>query len=414
MNSDRSIRLLFFSNEFPNPLHPRQGTFNRGVIHALAADHPLRVICPVSWWDEFKCWMKTGKRIDRRQLHLVDGVRTSYPRFYYPPKLLRSHYDSFLKWSVQRELNEVIRQFRPQAILSYWAHPDGAVAAEMARRENIPSVIMVGGSDVLLLTKDAGRRRAIETALNSADAVVTVSEDIRQKLIQVGIPQERLHVVQRGVDTSVFHRGSTEESRRKLEIPSDRPVLVSVGRLVDVKGLCHLLEAARRLRERNVCPRIYFVGDGPLRQQLKKQAHSCGLADAVHFVGAQNQSLLADWYRAADYVVLPSLSEGIPNVLLEALHCGARFIASHVGGIPEIADPNFDRLVPPGDAAALADAIEEQLQLPVYPGDRWFLPQTWDQSAEKLMYIIRTCRSKNVQQTQAHHRQAVDLEVSPA
>ncbi len=393
MNTDQSTRLLFFSNEFPNPIQPHRGTFNRGMIRALAQNHPVRVVCPVSWWEELKYRMHTGKRIDRRQLHLIEGVRTSYPRFFYPPKLLRSHYDAFLKWSVQRELNEVIRQFRPQAILSYWAHPDGAVAANIALREKIPSVLMVGGSDVLLLTKNADRRRVIVSTLKSADAVVTVSEDIRQKLIHAGIPQEQLHVVQRGVDKSVFHSGSTDDSRRKLGIPHDRPALVSVGRLVEVKGLCHLLEAARRLRDRNISPRIYIVGDGSLRQELEKQALAGGLSESVRFVGAQNQSQLADWYRAADYVVLPSLSEGIPNVLLEAMHCGARFIASKVGGIPEIADPNFDRLVPAGDAPALADAIEEQLQLPAYPGTRWFLPQTWEQSAEKLMQVVRACRS---------------------
>ncbi|MEX0725864.1 MAG: glycosyltransferase [Planctomycetaceae bacterium] len=391
-NSARALRLLFFSNVFPNPLAPNKGMFNRSLIRALAAEHPLRVVSPISWWDEAIARWTRKKRIHRRQIHLVDSVRTSYPRFYYPPKILRSFYDFFLSRSTRAELDRVIAQFRPQAILSYWAHPDGTVAVETARRHRIPSVVMVGGSDVLLLAKNASRRRVILSTLENADAVVAVSDDIKCKLIEAGIAADRLHVIKRGVDTHVFRPLSGDDARRRLKIPHGVPVLVTAGRLVPVKGLSDLLNACYALRQRDVSPRVYIAGDGPLRGELERQRNHLGLTDVVQFVGSQTQEQLADWYRAADYVVHPSLSEGIPNVLLEAMHCGARFIASRVGGIPEIADPNFDRLVPARDPAALANAIEEQLQIPLYPGPRWFLPQTWENSAEQIVQIIRQCR----------------------
>ncbi|MDA0834759.1 MAG: glycosyltransferase [Planctomycetota bacterium] len=390
-NNSHALRLLFFSNAFPNPIAPNKGIFNRGLIRALAAEHPLRVVSPISWWDEFVARRRHKKRVNRRHIQLVDGVRTSYPRFYYPPKTLRSHYDLFLNWSTRTELEQVIAQFRPQAILSYWTHPDGTVAVETARRHHIPSIVMVGGSDVLILAENASRRRVIMSTLQQADAVIAVSDDISQKLQDQGISPDRLHVVKRGVDSHVFHPAPMNDARRQLGVPFDVPLLVTVGRLVSVKGLSDLLTAAHLLHQRGVVPKISIIGDGPLRQELERQRDRLGLADVVQFVGAQNQEQLANWYRAANYVIHPSLSEGIPNVLLEAMQCGSRFIASQVGGIPEIADPNFDRLVPAGDPTALANAIEEQLQIPLYPGERWFHPQTWEHSADQIVSIIRQC-----------------------
>ena len=100
------------------------------------------------------------------------------------------------------------------------------------------------------------------------------------------------------------------------------------------------------------------------RASLRGLAARLGLGSAVVFAGPRSQAELADWYRAADVTVLPSLSEGIPNVLLESLACGTPFVASDVGGVREIdGGPTCD-LVPPGQPAPLAAALERQLRNP--------------------------------------------------
>ena len=108
--------------------------------------------------------------------------------------------------------------------------------------------------------------------------------------------------------------------------------------------------------------RVCLVGDGPQRGRLQARAAAPGLAGRVVFAGAVGHETLPLWYRAADLTVLPSLSEGVPNVLLESLACGTPFVASRVGSIPDLTlDPEND-LVPPGDPVALA-------RLSVPPGD---------------------------------------------
>jgi glycosyltransferase involved in cell wall biosynthesis len=106
------------------------------------------------------------------------------------------------------------------------------------------------------------------------------------------------------------------------------------------------------------------IGAGPLRATLEEQARKLGLSDRVRFLGSLPQEQLADWYRSADLFVLPSHSEGVPNVLLEASACGTPWVASRVGGIPEIAHLGQSRLVTAKQAEELAGAMREMLAAP--------------------------------------------------
>jgi glycosyltransferase involved in cell wall biosynthesis/peptidoglycan/xylan/chitin deacetylase (PgdA/CDA1 family) len=378
------MRLLFISNVFPNPLQPTRGAFNRELAGALARRHAVHVIAPVAWADE---WRARVRMNPQRRTTLGD-VSADHPRYYYTPKILRGQYGRFLWLSTRDVVRRRLESHRPDVVLAYWAHPDGEVAVRAARLAGVPAVVMVGGSDVLLLARSSDRRRRIVNVLRSADAVVAVSGHLRDRLVNFGIEPNKVHVVYRGVDSNRFTAGDRSAARRRLGIPPDERVAVWVGRMVPVKAVDVLLEAVGVLRQRGVSLWLYLIGDGPLRHALEARVRARGLTDRCAFAGAVRHERLADWYRAADVAVLPSLSEGVPNVLREAQACGTPFVASHVGGIPEIADPATDLLVPPGDVAALALALEKitarpRPALPSRPP-----PAGWDVSAHELTRIL--------------------------
>jgi glycosyltransferase involved in cell wall biosynthesis len=168
-------------------------------------------------------------------------------------------------------------------------------------------------------------------------------------------------------------------------------LLLWVGRMVPVKGLDTLLAACERLKQANGDFQLCLVGDGPLRASLVAEVERRGLTDHVTFVGLVDHAQLGPWFRAADLTVLPSRSEGIPNVLLESLACGTPFVASDVGGIPEIASPTAGRLVPPDDPAALAAALKAALADPaeVAPAQR---PRTLRQFAACVADLVSKLR----------------------
>jgi glycosyltransferase involved in cell wall biosynthesis len=362
------MRILFFSYAYPNPWQPQLGTFNRTMIAGLAGEHAVRVVSPISFVERFK------PRTPVANFSAVPGVSADYPTYYYTPKVLRDLYGQFLDWSVGAQVRRVVRDFRPDVVLSYWAHPDGEVAVRVAHENGLPAVVMVGGSDVLLLAKAGCRRECILKVLRRADAVVAVSLDIAEKLREDGVPARKIHVFGRGIDRTMFCPGDRAAARKQLGVPPDRPMLLGVGRLVPVKCWPVWISACRELVAKALEPQCYILGDGPQWDELEEMIRQHRLLDYVELRGPATQEELLSWYRAADLTVLSSASEGIPNVLLETIACGGSFVATNVGGIPEIADPVYDRLVLPWRSRALAEAIIDRLQHPPPPD----MPRRWE------------------------------------
>lgn len=324
------------------------------------------------------------------------------PLYYYPPALLRVYHGWFLWRSIAALARRVIADFKPDIVLSYWLHPDGEAAVKIAREAGIPVVVMSGGSDVLVVARNGRRRERMIAVLTAADAVVCVSEHLRRAVTAMGIAARKIHVVYRGVNPDRFHPGDRHTARAHLGLDHDRPVLLWVGRIAPVKGLETLVDACATLKADGCDFTLALVGDGSGRDALATQVKRLGLDGVVRFAGSVTHDQLGEWYRAASLVVLPSLSEGVPNVLLEAIACGTPFVASDVGGINEIADTEHDRLVPAGSAPALAGAIRESLDRSRV-GKRRFEPDTWRTSAQRLSDVFRSIlepKSRGLRATQ--------------
>lgn len=382
------MRILFSSYAYPNAGQPELATFNRTMLAAVARTCAVRVVAPVPFLQR---WRKPPQPAGYAA---IPGIEATYPTFYYLPKFGRDRYDRWLWWSVRATLRRTIAEFRPDVLLSYWAHPDGTVAVRAAHEAGLPAVVMVGGSDVLILGRSGARRKVILETLHAADAVIAVSGEIAQVLREDGLDPAKIAVVPRGVDDGVFHPGDQAAARARLGLPTDRHILLGVGRLVDVKDWPTWIEACREVHRQGVPIASYVLGGGPLSDELRRRIDAACLTDIVTLHGPQSQHTLAEWYRAADLTVLSSRSEGVPNVLLETLASGGSFVATAVGGIPEIADTVHDRLVPPGDPQALAAAIIDRLtHTPPAGCPRRFEPRTAHQAARQLLNVLQAVRT---------------------
>ena len=383
------MRILFFSSIFPNGLQPTHGVFNLRMIQGLMAKHDIRVVSPVSWVTELGKCIRERSYIRKMDYSVTGNLHATYPRYLYPPKLFRTKYDRFMKFSVIRSLKRISKEFKPDVILSYWTHPDSAVAVEFAHQLGIPAVAMVGGSDVLLLGKRGKRRESILNVLHDADRVLTVSKDLANCIKRDGVNPSKVDVVYRGVNTSKFKPGNQLKEKSALGLSSKYHIAMQVGRLVTLKGHTDFITACNILYQRGEPIKGYIVGGGPLYHKLQAQITSHRLDNVVHLVGPVPHQRLVKWYQAADSVVLPSHSEGVPNVLLEAIACGKAFIASNVGGIPEIADPDIDILVPPSNAAELANAMSQFVHHPPSTSDRRFRPKGIIDTAIEISDVLQ-------------------------
>jgi glycosyltransferase involved in cell wall biosynthesis len=355
------VRVLALTNLYPTPAQPHRAPFNRHQLRLLAERHPVRVIAPIAWTDEARA-LFGGKARSRRAVR--DGLTVDHPIYWYPPHVGRAWYGHCFARSVGGAFRRVVREFRPDVVFAPWAYPDGWAAVRLGHAAGLPVVVQVHGSDVRLLDAYPARRGPTADALARADGVVAVSRDLAERVAALGGAPEKVRVIRDGVDATVFRPGPKAEARDRVGLTTGDPVVLFVGNLVPVKAVDVLLAAVARMAADGVRVRLVLAGAGPLRDKLDAQARGLGLSDRVRFLGARPQEELADWYRAADVFVLPSHSEGTPNVLLEASACWTPWVATQVGGIPDIAELGASRLVPPGDASALAEAIAQTLVEP--------------------------------------------------
>jgi glycosyltransferase involved in cell wall biosynthesis len=229
------------------------------------------------------------------------------------------------------------------------------------------------------------------TVLRGIHFLVTVSSDLRNKALGMGATAEKSRAVVNGCDLAVFHPRDRLQARKKLEIDFDAEAVVYIGRMDVRKGLRELVQAAASLRTQRSRLHVYLVGEGPDRPEIEGAIQASDAAGYIHMLPGCAFDDVALWMAAADLVTLPSYMEGCPNVVLEALACGRPVVATHVGGIPEILSAECGRLVAPRDAASLATALAEVLDL------TWDAAQisahgsrSWSMVAAELMDIFES------------------------
>ena len=194
-------------------------------------------------------------------------------------------------------------------------------------------------------------------ALRAFDRVVAVSEEIKDEMEARGVPKEKLAVVQNGLDYGELDVGQARgKLRATLQAFAPDSLFVGyVGRLSPQKGLSYLLGAAARLATKR---NVYFVliGEGELRAELEQQVRGQALDERVFLLGRRDD--VPDLLQELDIVVLPSVREGTPMVLLEAMGVGRPVVASDVGGVKDVIEHGRTGLiVQPTDVPALAQAI---------------------------------------------------------
>jgi colanic acid/amylovoran biosynthesis glycosyltransferase len=199
------------------------------------------------------------------------------------------------------------------------------------------------------------REHRVAAKVRDAAFVSCVSDHLRSQLMLITEPEHwsKLHVVRTGVDCELFTpNGHSARPGRVL----------TVARLVRGKGLDVLLDALHLLDRRGLAAELVIAGEGPDRARLEQRVGELGLEDRVRLTGAVAEDRIRELYAEAQVVCLPSFSEGVPVVLMEAMAMGVPVVATRITGVPELVDEGRSGLlVPPGRPDALADSLARVL-----------------------------------------------------
>ena len=255
----------------------------------------------------------------------------------------------------------LVSLFRRQRIAIAHSHEFmmAVYGAWAAWRAGVPHVVTMHGGRYY-----AGRLRrrlALRAAVAMSGRLVAVSQPLVSQLSHdLWIRPTRITTIANGVRFTPAVRSTL---RGELALSDADHLVVAVGNLYPVKGHTHLLEALAQLASTYPQLHVAIAGRGELAGALKRQAADSGLAARVHFLGLRQD--IANILAAADVFVLPSLSEGLPLALLEAMFAARPIVATAVGDVPvALAGGAAGQLVPPGDPTALARAIDRLLAQP--------------------------------------------------
>jgi glycosyltransferase involved in cell wall biosynthesis len=192
--------------------------------------------------------------------------------------------------------------------------------------------------------------------LRNADAVIALSEDMKREMQKIW--DRDIFVMPNGIDLERFDDLPREEMRVRLQTKADDRLIIFVGRFRPEKAVTYLIEALAVVRQKDQSARLVLVGEGPEEDNLRQLVRHLNLGDCIDFAGQISNEQVPQYMAAADIFVLPSLSEGFPNVVLEAMAVGLPVVASRVGGLPEIIEEGENGfLVEPKMPEQIADRV---------------------------------------------------------
>lgn len=345
------MKVLWLTSVYPSEKHPSEGVFHETQVQELLKQGiEVTVICPNPVNPPVLRMLKASYRQKRDlpEQEVRNGVtvyRPPYPAL--PGQLKWAQPSKRIAASVLRAMQR--HQLLPDFIHAHFAMPSGGAAAVIQKETKIPYLLTLHGSDVNVYPGfSKGAQAAFETAVKQASAVLTVSEELAKKTnemtkveatcLPLGIPLQSFSIT-----------GEDQEGIRKhLGLPLQDKLVVFVGRLVKEKGLLELADAVSSMDG----VKAVFVGKGSLAKELSERAGA-----SIILPGQVPNEQVRDYLMAADLFALPSYSEGMPTVVLEALALKVPVIATRVGGLPSLFSTYQHLLVEPRSTRQLKEAI---------------------------------------------------------
>jgi len=388
------LRILSLSTLFPSPARSGFGRFVANQMRTVAQTGSIDLVMinpigvppwPLSTREPYRTLATCPAQSE------LGGITVHHPRVTLipvvggdsnPGRIVRAVWPLVCRLHAERPFDLIDAQF---------FFPDGPAAAEIARRLGLPLTIKARGSDIHYWGTRPRALAQIRKAGDAAARLLTVSAALGRDMAALGLPPTRITPHYTGLDRDRFRVIPRAEARAALPgilplaLPADAPLLVTPGALIAIKGQALAIEALTHLPAAHLA----LAGTGPDEAALRAQAARLGLSDRVHVLGQVSHDALPVLMAAADAVVLPSEREGLANVWIEALACGAPLVIPDIGGAREVVtNPGAGQIAartPEAIAQALAALLANPpSQTAVAASAAGF---SWQANAQKLIAI---------------------------
>ncbi len=321
-----------------------------------------------------------------------DNIRVYYPRCYYVPIFYcRTLIDNRFK-----VIDSLIKEenIKFDLIHAHFTWPSSYIGVRLKEKYHRPIFVTIHENSEWLSKEISMNHPLINSSWKNADALLRVNKKDIPILKQFN---KNVYPISNGFSPR-FEPLDKYECRKKLNLPTEYKILFSLGWLIERKGFNYLIDAMKIITAKRNDVLCFIGGSSPsedelrnkVRNNLQKQIEDLKLQERVKLIGAVQDNLLPLWMNASDIFVLPSLGEGNPVVMFEALGCGKPFVGTKVGGVPEIIiSEDYGFLCDPAKSVALADNILLALTKEWNCGkiEEYSKQFTWDSVARNILEI---------------------------
>lgn len=396
--------LLIITSTFPFESH-HEGSFIKEQIRYLRKEFSkVYVIAPLAYFPKI---LLNSKRFQHYSGYSVyptnysfDNVKIFFPR-YLPLSIFKDFFTnirttlSFL--AVERTIKKEKLTF--DIIHAHFIWPSGYVGARLKGKYHKPLIITAHGGDIYYQPfKNSKWLRSTQHILKHSDKIITTSMR-NYKIIteELSISSDKVKVVRNGFDEKSFCPMEKNMVRDRLLLPKSVKIILSVGYVVKIKGHRYLIEAMNKIVSNRTDVLCVIVGKSS-KLKLQTLVEKLYLTNYVRIVEAKPHEELPLWMNACDVFVLPSLDEGFPTVIPEALGCSKPVVATSVGGVPEIIqDENIGLLVKKQNSESLSNGILTALNKE-WDSEKiveYAMQFTWDKIAKQILRIYDEMLKEN-------------------
>lgn len=377
------LRVLVLSTLFPDASRPNFGIFVERQTLGLAAraDVEVRVVAPLgippfplSHLPRYRALSALPRREQWK------GLTVHRPRFANLPGTGGRFHAAAMVRAVTPLLEDIRAEFPFDVIDAQFFFPDGVAAVALGQRFDVPVAIKARGGDILAWGRKPATCRQIIAAGQAADGLLCVSDAMRDTMIAMDMPAERIQCIFTGVDLDRFR--PTDRAAAKAALGVAGPLIASVGALIPVKGHEIVIDAAARLPGVT----LWIAGEGPHRARIERHIARTGMTERVRLLGSVPHAALPQILAAADAMALASSREGLANAWLEALASGVPIVIPDVGGARQVVRSASAGRIVPRTADAFARAIAELLAAPPPMAEVRAAaePFTWEANSTRL------------------------------
>lgn len=395
---DTCMKVVILSHMYPSRFNEVSGIFVHQQVKELREQGcEIKVISPVPWTpfpiNKLKAKWKAYSKIPNYEER--EKILINYPRYLAFPKSYLFEYSGYSMYlSIKNILRKIYKHFSFNLIHAHTLLPDGFAGTLLKEKIGVPLIVTIHGSDLLIYPyRNKGIFSYSLQVLNEASKIITVSSHLKDKCCnEFNTPEEKIKVIPNGYNHRIFNFEPTDYDKRKI---NNRFTILFIGHIIKAKGIFDLLNAIEIIRklDQNIYQKISWVivGQGADMVEFKKRLNVFNINNDVEVVGQVPHDKISKYMKNADFVILPSWSEGLPTTLVEAMGCGLPIIATKVGGIPEIINKDIGILVEPKKPEELAKGIMNAISK---DWNRKFISEyakryTWEKNAERTIKIYQ-------------------------